>query len=326
MLESFKGKKVVVTGASGYIASSLIEKLCQQKCEVVRVSRKYLNYLSNTQDIIADIREEETWTKILENADIIYHLGGNTSLKEAEENPEESAANSINPIVFFNKKCLEMERTPRLVLASTVTVYGLTDDLPVSETSTPAPVSIYDTHKYLAERRLLEGTSHSNAEGVILRLSNVYGPSIVESQSNERGILNRFAKMALLGQDLKLFGDGQYVRDYVFIDDVVNAFLIAGVAPGINGKVFNIGTGIGRTIKEAFEAVVTNTKELSNFQTSLFFEPWPQGTNSIELRNFVADVTLFEKHTGWKAVVPFELGIKRTIDHFFEQLHKDSRL
>ena len=107
---------------------------------------------------------------------------------------------------------------------------------------------------------------------------------------------------------------------------MVNAFLIAGVAPGINGKVFNIGTGIGRTIKEAFEAVVTNTKELSNFQTSLFFEPWPQGTNSIELRNFVADVTLFEKHTGWKAVVPFELGIKRTIDHFFEQLHKDSRL
>ena len=326
MLESFKGKKVVVTGASGYIASSLIETLRQQQCQVIRVSRKKLEYLSKTQNITADIRDEETWAKIIEKADIIYHLGGNTSLKEAEENPLENAANTINPITIFNKKCIEMERTPRLVLASTVTVYGITLDSPVSETLTPVPISVYDTHKYLAEKVLLEGTTQDNAERVVLRLSNVYGPSIVESQSNERGILNRVTNMALLGQDLKLFGDGQYVRDYIFIDDVVNAFLIAGVAPGINGKVFNIGTGIGRTIQEAFEAVLANAKALSNSQASLFFEPWPKGTNSIELRNFIADTRLFEKFTGWKATVPFNSGIKRTIDHLYLQMLKDSRL
>ncbi len=326
MLGSFKGKKVVVTGASGYIASSLIEILRQQQCEVIRVSRKQLKYLSKTRDIMADISEEETWKKIIEEADIIYHLGGNTSLKYAEENPEESKANTINPITFFNEQCLQMGRMPRIILASTVTVYGLTSVLPVSETLAPEPTSIYDTHKCLAEKRLLEGTALSNAECVILRLSNVYGPSIVDSQSNERGVLNRVTKMALLGQDLKLYGNGQYVRDYVFIDDVVNAFLIAGTASGINGKIFNIGTGVGRTIQEAFEVVLANSPTPSGLQASLFFEPWPKGTNLIELRNFVADVSLFEMHTGWKAAVPFESGIKRTIDHFYERILKDSRL
>jgi nucleoside-diphosphate-sugar epimerase len=106
----------------------------------------------------------------------------------------------------------------------------------------------------------------------------------------------------------------------------VNAFLIAGTASGINGKIFNIGTGVGRTIQEAFEVVLANSTRPSGLQASLFFEPWPKGTNSIELRNFVADVSLFEMYTGWKAAVPFESGIKRTIDHFYEQILKDSRL
>jgi len=144
---NLNGKTVVVTGASGYIASILVDVLLKHSCKVVQVSRSNLDSSGQTKTIKADVCNEDTWANIVQQADIIYHLAGNTSVYEAAKNPAESLRSTLLPLNHLTKVAKEMQRKPRVVFASTATVYGLTSRLPVSETVLPKPTTIYDLHK-----------------------------------------------------------------------------------------------------------------------------------------------------------------------------------
>ncbi|CAN1525359.1 WcaG Nucleoside-diphosphate-sugar epimerases [Methylophilaceae bacterium] len=313
-LANLNGKTVVVTGASGYIGSELVNALVKHQCNVVRVGRNKLMPLPNTKSITADIRIAETWTEIVTQADIIYHLAGNTSVYEAAKNPAESLISTLLPLNHLIKAAQTQQRKPRVVFASTATVYGLTPKCPVAETVEPKPITVYDLHKLFAERQLNLATQQGILESVSLRLANVYGPSGSSSSADDRGILNKVTSMALQGKDLTVYGDGNYLRDYVYIDDVVWAFILAGARKDVGFGIFNVSTGKSVSVGDAFKLIVKRVAVVTGNTVDIKYSPWPDGASEVEFRNYISDVSSTFLELGWQHTINLESGIKYMVD------------
>jgi nucleoside-diphosphate-sugar epimerase len=313
-LANLSGKTVVVTGASGYIGSELVNVLVKHQCNVVRVSRNKMMPLANTKSIMADICIAETWTEIVAQADIIYHLAGNTSVYEAAKNPAESLISTLLPLNHLIKAAQTQQRKPRVVFASTATVYGLTPKCPVAETVEPKPITVYDLHKLFAEQQLSLATQQGILESVSLRLANVYGPSGSSSSADDRGILNKVTSMALQGKDLTVYGDGNYLRDYVYIDDVVWAFILAGARKDVGFGIFNVSTGKSVSVGDAFKLIVKRVAVVTGNTVNIKYSPWPYGASEVEFRNYISDVSSTFLELGWQHTINLESGIKYMVD------------
>jgi len=316
LLKNLNGKMVAVTGASGYIGSALTEALQKCSAHVVRVSRSELPPKSGMVDVQADICTLSCWQDLVSRADIIFHLAGNTSIYTAIKDPVESLNSTLLPINHLISAAQKSGQIPRLVFASTATVYGLTDNLPVTETQESNPITLYDLHKRFAEEQLALASQLGVLQSVSLRLANVYGPSLNASSAADRGVLNKVSRMALQQKDLQLFGDGGYIRDYVYIDDVVKAFLCAGASDQFAGHFFNVASGQGVTLKEAFKQVVEQAEKITGRKVGVNGTPWPADADAIEYRNFVGDVRSLKDAFNWHPEVSLPLGIHKMLSVF----------
>jgi len=314
ILDNLNGKTVVVTGASGYIGSVLVDALVKHSCKVIRISRVDLVPLADTKTINADIRNADTWAEIVEQADVIYHLAGNTSVYEAAKNPAESLSSALLPLNHLIKAAQERQCKPRVVFASTATVYGLTPQRPVAESVEPNPITVYDLHKLFAEQQLALAKQQGVLESVSLRLANVYGPSTSVSSADDRGILNRVTARALQGKDLMVYGDGNYLRDYVYIDDVVRAFMVAGFRKDVCAGVFNVSTGKSVSVGEAFQKVVERAAIVTGTSVNIRHSPWPEGASEIEFRSYISDINSIFATLKWRPTITLESGIDSMID------------
>jgi nucleoside-diphosphate-sugar epimerase len=308
-LGNLNGKVVTVTGASGYIGSVLVDALIKHSCKVTRVSRMDLVPLADVKTIKADVRNADTWAEFVEQADVIFHLAGNTSVYEAAKNPLESLSSTLLPLNHLIKVAQERQCKPRVVFASTATVYGMTPQRPVAESVEPKPITIYDLHKLFAEQQLALATQQGLLESISLRLANVYGPSTSVSSSDDRGILNRVTAMALQGKDLMVYGDGNYLRDYVYIDDVVRAFMIAGFRKDVCAGVFNVSTGKSISVGDAFKMVAMRAASVTGSKVNIKHLPWPDSACEIEFRNYISDVSSISVELGWRSTTTLESGI-----------------
>jgi len=315
-MKNLNGKMVAVTGASGYIGSALTEALQKCSAHVIRVSRSELSPKSGMLDVQADICALSCWQDIVSRAEVIFHLAGNTSIYTAIKDPVESLNSTLLPINHLIAAAQKTGKTPRVVFASTATVYGLTDDLPVSEIQESNPITLYDLHKRFAEEQLALASQLGVLQSVSLRLANVYGPSLNASSAADRGVLNKVSKMALQQKDLQLFGDGRYIRDYVYIDDVVNAFLCAGASDKFTGHFFNVASGQGVTLEEAFQQVVEYSEKITGQKVGINKASWPENADAIEFRNFVGDVHSLKDAFNWQPEVSLSSGIQQMLMAF----------
>jgi UDP-glucose 4-epimerase len=313
--DSYEGKVVLVTGGSGYIGSALIDKLKKFNCQIIRTSRTKGVPIAGVQDKILDLESKESWIEIVSSADVVFHLAGNTSIPFAEENVDNSLLSNLLPIANLIYASKKLKSCPKVIYASTATVYGMIETLPVSEEVIPRPVSIYDLHKLYAEQHLTMASNQGFLSAKSLRLANVYGPSLSESHSEDRGILSRITKACMQGHTVNAYGGGNYLRDYIYIDDVVDAFLCSGIA-GSPHTVLNVASGIGTTVKAAFEMIADEVEKNTGISANVIDTNWPQNINIIETRNFIASNNKLKSMLGWKVNVPLKTGIQRLVQHY----------
>jgi nucleoside-diphosphate-sugar epimerase len=323
MEEVVNGRSVLITGGVGYIGTGLTACLVKHGWDISCTVRagSALTFLSGGRaaQVQADVCDPDVWLKTAQGMDAIIHLAGQTSTYVANEDPVGDEAINVRPMIRLLETCRRQGWRPFIVFASTVTVIGLPEQLPVQEDHMYQPITVYDLHKLMAEEYLKMYCRLGYVRGATLRLANVYGPGR-RSSGADRGILNAMIRKALAGQPLTVYGNGEWMRDYIYIDDVVNAFTAAlEHQQAVNGRHWIIASGQGCTIREAFHLVAERVARRTGVRVPVEHVDLPGDLSPIEKRNFVADIGEFFKASGWRPTVGLKEGIDQTIDAFIKE-------
>ena len=308
-----------MTGAAGFIGSRVVARLASGTGRVIRVARAALPRIEDAPasviDVIGDVTDRATWEAVAD-ADIVFHFAAQTGESSAADDADASFRANVMPIRHLRAVCGERRRRPIVVFAGTATEAGIPTRLPVNEDQPDDPVTAYDRHKLMAENDLKAAAADGAIWGATLRLSNVYGPGAA-GKGRDRDVLNRMIKAALGGEPLTVYGSGEYLRDYVFVEDVVDAFLeAADHAANINGRHFIVGSGRGVSIRGAFELISARVELLTGRRVAVVTMAPPTALSDIQKRNFVADPSRFSAATGWRPSWSLSDGIDRTIEAF----------
>lgn len=312
-INKFNGKTILITGAGGYIAGRLLDLLSVSNCKIIAVTQKKLKKSSNISKVTGDISKKNFWCEVIKEVDVVVHLAGNTSLKYAELDPVGSLQSTILPILGLIEASQINRKVPKVIFSSTATVYGLTTMMPQSEIGPINPITIYDLHKYFAEQQLLLASNRGDIEVICLRLSNVYGPSENINSAQDRGILTRVALNALNGEPIKLYGGGEFLRDYIFIDDVVRAMMMIAVSNKTLPKVMNLSSGTSKRVCDVFKLIADKVQEITGKSVTMDSTDFPPEFSPIELRNYVANIDVIKAELGWSPQVTIEAGIDQLI-------------
>jgi len=310
-----------VTGAGGYLGANLVQALTDVDCTIVRLGRNVEGSVQSEGaarivDLAGDVRRPDIWEDATANVDVVYHLAAQTSVYVADQDPAADLDSNVRSMLYLLEACRTKGARPVVLFSGTTTQLGIPTHLPVDETQPDNPITIYDLHKLIAEQYLKYYTSQGVVRGVSLRLANVYGPGLA-ARSSDRGVLNMMVRKALEGEALTVYGDGNYLRDYVYVDDVVAAFLVAAVKiDSVNGRHFVIGSGQGHTVAQAFEMVAERVALNTARRVPVVHVESPAGQSAIEERNFVANSSGFAEATGWTPGCSLSEGIDATIRAF----------
>ncbi|MSR76718.1 MAG: NAD-dependent epimerase/dehydratase family protein [Candidatus Omnitrophica bacterium] len=319
----FSGKKILVTGASGYIAHTLIERLSHFKCELYLSSQHpdqitppplnlgLLKFMSLSSDFSL-----HTFQNIVPELDIIFHLSAQTNLTCSFQNPGQDFIANVLPLVHILEAAKRRQKPLAVILASTVTIFGIPNKIPVNESCPDHPMTFYCFHKKLAEDYLKSYTDGSWVTGASLRLPNIYGPG-PKSSNTERGVLNQMIRKSIQGHPLTIYGEGREIRDYLYIEDAVDAFLYSALNhTRLVGKPYVIGSGHGSSISQSISLVAERVGSYLSRNISIEHIDHPENNYAINERNFVADAQLFASLTGWKARTSLSDGIAQTLKSY----------
>src|SRR5712691_8715435 len=306
---------ILVTGGAGFIGSHLADGLIREGHRVVIVDNETTGRSPNVPVEAVYIKGDVTRFADLELAfaqglDAVCHIAGQVSLISSFTNPLVDLRVNVEGTVNVLQLCLKY-RVPRLLYASSMTVYGHTDVLPTPEEAPCKPISYYGITKYAAERYV-----RTTAERVDLnfdfhvtcfRMYNVYGPR--QALDNPyQGVLGIFLGNLLRGEPLTIFGDGEQSRDFVYIDDIVDAWVGALGNPVSYGGIFNLGSGRRLSINQLADHVLTAFGR-KRADDTVVYAPGRPG----EQRHVEADITQACAILGWEPKVPFAAGLAETV-------------
>jgi len=316
-------RRALITGGVGYIGTGLASRLITRGWDVTRLVRPgtvlHSSLSVETSDIEADICDPDVWSKTFQQVDAIVHLAAQTSMYTAAEDPLADETANIRPMIQLLETCRKGEWRPFIVLASTVTVIGLPQQMPVRESHSYQPLTVYDLHKWMVEEYLKMYCRLGYARGTTLRLANVYGPGPI-SRRSDRGVLNKMIRNALAGRPLTLYGTGEWLRDYIHVDDVVEAFIVALNHPdAVAGRHWIIASGESWKMHDAFALIADRVAHRTGLRVPVEHVDPPAELSPIEQRNFVADISGFSAATGWQPRVSLKEGIDQTIEAFMSE-------
>ncbi len=307
--------KVLVTGGAGFIGSHLAEGMLAAGHQVVVVDNESTGKRENVPSGAAYIRVDVTDLRRLEAAfergiDALCHIAGQVSIIRSFTDPVADLHTNVQGTVNVLQLCLKY-KVPRLIYASSMTNYGQTEVLPIPETHPCEPTSYYGITKYAAERYV-----HTTARRIdldfdfqvtSLRMYNVYGPR--QALDNPyQGVLGIFLGNLLRKEPIVIFGDGEQSRDFIYISDVVRAWVTALDKQATFGNVFNIGSGQRLTINQLADAVLGAFHQ-SRTTWDVKYLPARPG----EQRHVEADISCAISAMGWTPAVSFEDGLAETL-------------
>ena len=319
-LSAYRGQTIAVTGAGGFLGGRLLARLAPCACRIIRVARSApppmdLPTAATVTDVAGDVGDLKIWDQVAE-ADVIFHFAAQTSTAAAADDPDWDFHANVTPMRHLLAACRQRGAGPIVLFAGTVTQAGVPSRLPVDEDAPDDPLTVYDRHKLIAEDELKAAASQGFVRGATLRLANVYGPG-GHGRRRDRDVLNRMIKTAIAGGPLTVFGTGEYLRDYVFVEDVVDVFLMAAVhVEQVNRRHFVVASGRGISIRNAFELVAARVERLTGQHVAVITTEPTTPPSPIEQRHFVGDPSRFSAATGWRPSWSLTEGIDRTIEAF----------
>jgi UDP-glucose 4-epimerase len=263
---------------------------------------------------IADIRDKTSMDALVRGQDVIFNLAGQVSHIDSMRDPYTDLDINCRAQLSILEACRNQNPAVRVVFAGTRQVYGRPDRLPVDERHLVRPADINGVNKAAGEYYHLLYHSVYGVRASSLRLTNVFGPRQL-IKHNRQGFIGWFIRLAIEGREIQIFGDGSQLRDFVFVDDAVDAFLRAGADAACDGEVFNVGGDepISHRNLVALLLAVAGTG-------SVRYVEWPPEKKRIDIGSFYTDSTRFRTATGWRASVGLRDGLERTIAFYREHM------
>jgi UDP-glucose 4-epimerase len=319
-LGALRTRGCVVTGGLGFIGSNLVHRLVHEGVPVRIVDAVVAEHGAdprNVEGLEVDVVETDIGdarvAAALRGVSHVFNLAGQVSHTASMTDPvRDLELNTITHARFLEMLRVE-NPSARVVHTSTRQVYGRVDRLPVDEHTAARPIDVNGVAK-LAGEHLHMVYSHAHRMQITsLRLTNVYGPR-QRLTSDELGFLPVFVRKALLGESIELFGGGEQRRDCLYVDDVVDAILVA-TAPEAIGAVYNVGHLRSHSLKEIAETLTS----LAGTGTEVIATPWPPVHRRIDIGSFETDSTAFHTDLGWAPNVDLAEGLRRTLDFYRER-------
>jgi UDP-glucose 4-epimerase len=326
-------RRWIVTGGCGFIGRNLISRLLNDAERVIRVvddlsvgSREELGALFPVSEqsavavphwssdqrlalIVGDICDQELAMRVTVDADVIIHLAGNTGVAASVGDPRRDCLSNVVGTLNYLEAC-RVHRISRFVLASSGAVIGDCEP-PLSEELAAHPVSPYGASKLAGEAYCSVYKRSFGIDSVALRFGNCYGPL-----SNHKGsVIAKFIREALAGEPWEIYGGGEQTRDFIFVEDVVDAILLAASAAAVGGEVFQIATNTETTVLELAHLLSKALEDRGLKQAGVNHSVSRLG----DVKRNYSDTRKAQRRLGWCARVSLEAGLSRTLDWFLEQ-------
>lgn len=314
--------RVLVTGGLGFIGSNLVRRLLADGAEVRVVDALRPGDGGNRFNLDGILPDVEVLEGALEDlsvagravagCEVVYHLAGKVSHVDSLTRPLEDLIDNAGSTAVLLQACRSRQPNARIVLAGTRQVYGTPLRLPVSEEHPLRPPDYNGVSKIAAEFYARVAAERLGLSTSVLRLTNVYGPRqlVAHSRASFTGWLVR---KALRGETIQLFGTGRQRRDLLYVDDVVEAFLLAASRVPGSGEAWNCGREESVSLREFAEALVRLAGS-----GSIELVPFPEERREIDIGDFSTDSRRFREVSGWAPRVDLETGLARTIAFFRE--------
>lgn len=321
----FEGRRVLITGGLGFIGSSLARALVEAGSRVVLVDSLVPEYGGNLFNLdgiedrvvvnISDVRDRHSLRYLLREQDVVFNLAGQTSHVDSMEDPFTDLEINCASQLSILEACRSHNPEVKIVFAGTRQVYGRPRALPVSEEHPLAPVDVNGVNKAAGEwYHLLYGQVYG-LRVAVLRLTNTYGPRMRVRDARQT-FLGTWLRALVAGEEFVVYGDGSQRRDFTYVDDAVEAFLLAAASDVADGEVFNLGDDEPVTLRELADLLV----EL-NGGGSYRLVPFPQDRLRIDIGDYYGDYSKIRERLGWTPSVPLAEGLERSLA--FYRRHAD---
>lgn len=322
--EAYRDAPVLITGGLGFIGSSLAHRLVELGAKVTLVDSLIPAYGGNLWNIrgiedrvrvnITDVRDPHSMSWLVRDQRYLFNLAGQVSHVDSMRDPETDLDINCRAQLSILEACRRNNPGIRIVYASTRQQYGRPQYLPVDENHLLQPVDVNGINKMAGEwYHILYSRVHGIAT-TSLRLTNTYGPRML-LKHDRQGFVNWFVRLALLGEEIRIFGDGTQRRDLNFVDDAVEALLMVGPATETVGEIYNLGHPEVVSLLDFTAALVRLCPE-----SSFRLVPFPPDAKIIDIGDYYGSFAKIRAAIGWEPRVLLAEGLERTVAYYRENL------
>ena len=323
-MKIFSNKKVLITGGLGFIGSNLAHRLIGLGAQVTLVDSLIPEYGGSLRNIagikqkvtvnISDVRDEFGMNHLIKGQDFLFNLAGQTSHLDSMEKPFTDLEINCRSQLSILEACRYNNPTVRIVFASTRQIYGRPQYLPTNEDHPLVPVDVNGINKIAGEMYHMLYSQVYGIPATSLRLTNTYGPRMRVKDARQT-FLGIWIRRLLDNKPIFVFGDGLQIRDFTYVDDVIEALLLAASKTETVGKSYNIGANERISLKD-LAALLVQSHGTGNYEII----PFPADRKAIDIGDYYADDARFRASTGWQPSVSLVDGLKKTLDYYIEEL------
>ena len=317
---SYEGQSVLITGGLGFIGSTLARRLVELGARVTLVDSLIPEYGGNRANIagiedrvtvnISDVRDEHSLPSLIQGQDLVFNLAGQTSHVDSLHDPYTDLEINCRAQLSILETVRHENPEAKVIFASTRQLYGRPKYLPVDEQHPLAPVDPNGVNKAAGESYHLVYGEIYGLRCSVLRLTNTYGPRM-RVKDDRQTFLGTWLRLAVEAEELLVFGDGTQQRDFTYVDDAVEAFLLAGASAESDGEVFNVGGEPPMSLGELAELLV----ELAG-TGSWRLVPFSAERSTIDIGDYFADDTKIRSRLGWEPRVGLREGLERSLAYY----------